>query len=69
MQTMNVYQIRKGVFAIGSKGRKARAVAQYSRKHGRYIGVRGVKPTIPEDTKVFRGSGKALRETLAGLTA
>lgn len=70
LQTMKtnqiVTEIRKGVYALGTKGRKAIAVAMWSRAHNNYIGVRGRKPTIPTDAKSAGASSK-LREVLSAL--
>lgn len=63
---LQVYEVRKGVFALGTKGRKARAMATWSKKHNGYIGIRGVKPTITDEAKRAAAS-KTLREKLAEL--
>jgi hypothetical protein len=66
MTTQNVYQIRDGVFALGTAGRKARAVVRYDAKTKAYIGVRGVKPTIDKDAKT-KTVAKAALEKLQAL--
>ena len=62
----HVFEIRKGVFALGRQGAKAKAVAKWSKAHNGYIGVRGVRPTIGKDSKTY-GASKTLREKLAEL--
>lgn len=66
---LNVYEIRKGVFALGRKGKRAQAVCTYNAKIKGYMGIRGVKPTISEDAKRAAGVSKALRERLNELAA
>lgn len=66
MTTHAIFQIREGVFALGTAGRKARAVARYDAKTKTYVGVRGVKPTIDKEATIKAGS-KALREKLEAL--
>lgn len=44
--TGSVYEIRTGVYAYGTMGRKALAVVARPKKGAPYAGVRGRKPTI-----------------------
>ena len=64
---IQVYQIRPGVFALGTKGRKAVAVCTWSKPHNRYLGIRGRKPTIPTDLGRAKAPSQVLREALRAL--
>ena len=58
---MEIYtEIRDRVFAYGAPGKKAKAVVQYL--NGKYRGVRGRKPTIPEDAKRATGLSDAIKQ-------
>lgn len=60
---LGIFQIRKGVFALGRPGKRAKAVCT-----AKGIGVRGVKPTIAEDAKRAAASAR-VRERLNELAA
>lgn len=66
---MEIFEIRQKVYALGKKGQKAETVCQWSKKHNRYIGVRGVRPTIPSDARPAKGVSEAVKKALAALKA
>lgn len=65
---LNVYTLRDGVFVLGRAGEKAKAVCTWNKKKNAYVGIRGVKPTIPAEAKRV-GASKAVRARLQELAA
>lgn len=61
-----IFEVRDGVFALGTAGRHARAVCAWNKKKNKWQGVRGRKPLIPSDARI-KASSKAVKETLAAL--
>lgn len=65
---MKIWTIRKNVFALGTLGEKAIAVAGKAGP-GHYYGVRGRKPTITDAARQLARVPRALTEKLNELTA
>lgn len=64
---MQIFEYRKGRFAIGAKGKKAAACAYWDARRKRYVGQRGVRPIIARDLTPVKNPGASLRETLKSL--